>query len=59
MDITQLCLDDILKAMRHNKIRSVEIDTSKTGINCSDSYEATVTEWYGAQTKISNLDTDP
>ena len=48
--IEEVSMDDIIEIMRYHKIRSIAIDTSKTGLEYADSYHVVSTEWYGAKT---------
>lgn len=57
--IENINVDDIVEILRYHKIRSVEINTSKTGLDQGDSFEATMTEWYGAKTEMINIETAP
>ena len=48
--IEKVSIVDIIEIMRYHKIRSIAIDTSKTGLEYADSYHVVSTEWYGAKT---------
>lgn len=56
LDLAKLTLDDIVNAMRLNAIRQITIDTHNTtrlgnAVNASE-YDATITEWFGAETRV-------
>jgi len=53
LDIRKLTIDDIINAMRVNGIKTIDVCTEHSTRDAEDDYIATVTEWYGAVTRIN------